>query len=742
MEEKVLAGAVYPDENSEREKRNHFYQNGFYGEQGTPPHGRIEVYRIKNRRTGKYLQGWFRISVAFKFKSESVGSANIQNHLKMMILWARDDHWRRQNIGEFSWEFPDSVKVAGNGCPKNDATKYMIISCGGASRSEPLVSNMILWVRNASELDGPIYPKESAGLHIVPKKDGEKEFNFYVRIPIQDCNQKKMIYFRARFMFDKKHVDTCGSNDLCIREAGYYWHIRSSSATGTYIPGGTDALPSPSQARQLDCDEKLEPSFTGAAESESTRQIWYVDTTAIGNAYDEYNNFHNSLVSPHIDQRPDQFGIPLYACQSLYFQGRCYNNYRSMHVKYFTNYAVEQRELMLVKNQNTAEENIIPICESQLTFIDQNIEGGNRDKNYYLPPTKFNNVSVSFLRTDAYLQDKAKSGPKCTDIYHKDPHNCQISTIKATTRSINTIAVQNHPTQRSIQRQKYFRRANARDDKDEDSENQTSYKNYSGNGRDPIKDRLKGVGFNETGFTKLIWGLRKGHGAVLSWAALFVIPVNHFVTRYFKESFMDSRILYTHVWYQVHMHGIFITAVLLMAGWILAYCGKRYLGTSLTVEAGIHRGVGYLAIILFVVQTVLGGLRGFYEPLRSVTITLHWALGVLFYLLMLVEMMSAVLIPGCGVAHHDRSMLWVDTHDEYMVLSSGSFWHIIIWLLVELVMHLVMTTNMCLFDLKMGIVQRRKYFPVPLPVIKEHCTQNASVSGYLICASCWCTTDS
>lgn len=46
--------------------------------------------------------------------------------------------------------------------------------------------------------------------------------------------------------------------------------------------------------------------------------------------------------------------------------------------------------------------------------------------------------------------------------------------------------------------------------------------------------------------------MRKGHALLMAIAFLFVLPVNLFVTRYFKESFMSQRVLYSRIWYQVN----------------------------------------------------------------------------------------------------------------------------------------------------------------------------------------------
>lgn len=63
------------------------------------------------------------------------------------------------------------------------------------------MSNTIVYVRNNSLRDVPNgieYPPESNGLRIVPDLKGRHSLNFYIRIPVQDCNQHRHYIFRYR----------------------------------------------------------------------------------------------------------------------------------------------------------------------------------------------------------------------------------------------------------------------------------------------------------------------------------------------------------------------------------------------------------------------------------------------------------------------------------------------------------------------------------------------------------------
>lgn len=66
----------------------------------------------------------------------------------------------------------------------------------------------------------------------------------------------------------------------------------------------------------------------------------------------------------------------------------------------------------------------------------------------------------------------------------------------------------------------------------------------------------------------------------------------------------------------------------------IVYISEFYLGSSLTDGAIAHRVLGWITFTIFIVLTVLGGFRCYEDPLRMVSIGVHWGLGLLFYFLM------------------------------------------------------------------------------------------------------------
>lgn len=86
--------------------------------------------------------------------------------------------------------------------------------------------------------------------------------------------------------------------------------------------------------------------------------------------------------------------------------------------------------------------------------------------------------------------------------------------------------------------------------------------------------------------------------------------------------------------YKVHLHGVLITLVLMIASLVTAVFSRGFLGVSLTTSGVVHRCLGWVTAVLFVFLTIFGGFRGFQDPLRKITIFAHWFLGTLFYVLM------------------------------------------------------------------------------------------------------------
>ncbi|XP_035706856.1 uncharacterized protein LOC118435251 [Folsomia candida] len=135
----------------------------------------------------------------------------------------------------------------------------------------------------------------------------------------------------------------------------------------------------------------------------------------------------------------------------------------------------------------------------------------------------------------------------------------------------------------------------------------------------------------EDPFTLFIWDSRLIHGIFMTIIVMFVTPVSFFMTRYFKETFMNNRIFLHHVWYFVHLSLSFITVLLFMVGLIRQVGSKAMLGVSLSRAATAHRVMGWISVVISVLLFFLGGFRPMKRQFRAVTIILHGVMGFLFY---------------------------------------------------------------------------------------------------------------
>ncbi|ODN03797.1 Ferric-chelate reductase 1 [Orchesella cincta] len=660
---------------------------------GVYPKGELNVYRIKN--AGDYLNGWFRVEVRFE---GDASKADMHSGLIGMILFARDDHYRRQHIGEFVNNFPTVDQYpplsTGSSCATNDATKYMIISCGGASSAEPLVSNMIVLMRdNPKDGNGKsIWPDGVDSTKIIPDLVGTNRLNFYIRIPIQDCNQKKAIIFRAKLLIDKDYTgDVSHVPRNIVRQLTTVLWLEPSA-----VPGIADPIPPPKRHKDLRCDEKID---------KNVNLPWYLDTKS-GLPFQSGNIPH--AFSKYLGIRH------IHGCQGLYFVGRCKYSYYDMFTSLYAGSSSSESRLRYILNQNEAQTDFAPHCEAWRLRKASSSDNEGFDLEYYIKPKEFyanQKELIPFKKTTQYLKD---TEVKCNvSGYNGDPM-CNI------TRS-------GFPTTRLIIRSGGGPFARSRSLSFDGFDGFDFISGYT-KSNDSTENMYLGVQFELGGYSRFVWGLRQGHATIMSIIVLFILPINLFMTRYYKESFMKQRVLLTRIWYQVHIHGTFLSGALLAASLGIAYMASTYLGKSLTVAGGFHRIVGYITVFLFVALFGLGGFRGYEDTLRRFSILLHWLTGTLVYVLMLVLMMNGVFIPGSGVASKDQSQLRV-VGDEEMGYMSGTFAHVIVWILFEVVVHAIMTGNLIAFDLKMVVIQKRKYLPVPIPVIKEHSSTDAFGHG-------------
>ncbi|OXA55236.1 hypothetical protein Fcan01_08688 [Folsomia candida] len=224
----------------------------------------------------------------------------------------------------------------------------------------------------------------------------------------------------------------------------------------------------------------------------------------------------------------------------------------------------------------------------------------------------------------------------------------------------------------------------------------------------------RGMMAAEDPFTLFIWDSRLLHGIFMTIIVIFVTPVSFFLTRYFKETFMNNRIFLHRIWFFVHMSSAFVTLLLLLLGMWRQVGSKALLGVSLRPSATAHRIMGWFSIVISILLLLLGGFRPLEKQLRAVTIILHGVMGLAFYVMCRQEsnicdlslvacVLTANAIPGSPAAHNDFAVLAFFgknlTTEPIFITVTGRFARIYM-LTAYVVMALACTVTICTFMLK------------------------------------------
>ncbi|XP_035707231.1 uncharacterized protein LOC118435356 [Folsomia candida] len=220
----------------------------------------------------------------------------------------------------------------------------------------------------------------------------------------------------------------------------------------------------------------------------------------------------------------------------------------------------------------------------------------------------------------------------------------------------------------------------------------------------------------EDPFTLFIFDSRLIHGIFMTILVMFVTPVSFFMTRYFKETFMNNRIFLHHVWYFVHLSLSFITVLLFIVGLTRQIGSKAIFGVSLSHAATAHRIMGWISVVISGLLFLLGGIRPLNRQFRGVIIILHGVMGFLFYWMGLACMLTSNAIPGSPAAYQDFAVL----HFFGPNLTKEAVFMIVVgWIVFDLVMHVMMTILQCRSDAVMKLTQRRIILFSPMPVLDE-----------------------
>ncbi|XP_035706819.1 uncharacterized protein LOC118435238 [Folsomia candida] len=226
----------------------------------------------------------------------------------------------------------------------------------------------------------------------------------------------------------------------------------------------------------------------------------------------------------------------------------------------------------------------------------------------------------------------------------------------------------------------------------------------------------RGMMVAEDPFTLFIWDTRLIHGIFMTIIAMFVTPVSFFLTRYFKETFMNSRIFLLRVWYFVHLSLSFITILLFMVGLSRQIGSKAILGVSLSRSGLAHRIMGWMSVVISILLFVLGGIRPLNRQFRAIVIILHGVMGLAFYWMSLACMITANAIPGSPAAYQDFSVL---SFSGGHLRKEAVFVIVTFWIFFDIAMHVMMTILQSRSDKEMKLNERRLILFSMIPVLLE-----------------------
>jgi hypothetical protein len=125
------------------------------------------------------------------------------------------------------------------------------------------------------------------------------------------------------------------------------------------------------------------------------------------------------------------------------------------------------------------------------------------------------------------------------------------------------------------------------------------------------------------------------HGVFLTILTMFVVPISIFISRYYKETFMNTRVLYHHVWYFVHLFSSLMMLSLFLIGMWRQFGSRFWLGVNWDKDIAspdFHRRLGWFTILLTLFTFFLGGIRPMSRPVRGFIILAHWVTGVFIYI--------------------------------------------------------------------------------------------------------------
>jgi len=131
-----------------------------------------------------------------------------------------------------------------------------------------------------------------------------------------------------------------------------------------------------------------------------------------------------------------------------------------------------------------------------------------------------------------------------------------------------------------------------------------------------------------------VWRFRQLHGILEVIVTFFTTPICIFVSRYFKETWLGTRVLEQPTWLMVHLCFSILSVIFHVFGVHSGVKGTSMMGRSRELYYGtIHRTLGFVTLAVFVLLNLLGAFRPVNLIARRVTIVLHSLFGLLGYCL-------------------------------------------------------------------------------------------------------------
>ncbi|CAL8140465.1 unnamed protein product [Orchesella dallaii] len=218
------------------------------------------------------------------------------------------------------------------------------------------------------------------------------------------------------------------------------------------------------------------------------------------------------------------------------------------------------------------------------------------------------------------------------------------------------------------------------------------------------------------------WRGRKFHGIVCLIVTLFLMPVSHFMARYYKETYMDFQFKGIHIWYWSHVGGSFTSMGVLLTGQIAMGHTLESWGRSKSSYAIWHHALGWLSIFLHILMVLYGGFRSAIPKRNKIFMIVHSIVGFFIHSLNIF-----ILIPISTFIPASPSLRKCDRFG-YPTGLSVTFWITLAWAGLDAFFHGFLTVLQITADKRLEIKRPFLYCPI-LPILDPNSHVDMRRSG-------------